>query len=423
MKCYVLGLLLTVLGTSLAASDPLMVGGSYSTTDNIKRIFKDRDGNFDKIRHPTTGAKARADMLTFIQNKVEMLQLLAKQKGFHAANYTQQFTTDIQVSYDHKTVNGTNVILVLHGTANNTEDEPVMLLANYDTARNTNAVNEGSGVVALLTLFESLVQDLPAKNFELKSSVIFAFTDVAHKKYDEETGTPRGETGAHKLGSEWLRIFMSDRKHFRGAVVLDNLLNYNSTGRSQLVQDTGIDKSFSTSYTKLAENAFSGDFVALVHRNDDMDNPLANAIEEAWNRSSHHHKDKTGGQQDSNSTQLDAKLLRFTFNKNMFVSPSVNHFLNSEQSALWNEHASIGQTQYPAITLTDTRNLRAGCRQMCNVSAMLTDENLQFMARTVKTLKHFIIQNQTDSGAFSSLQSSVIFLVGSAIFAIYNGRY
>jgi hypothetical protein len=418
MKFYAIGILFIVLGATLAAPDapnPMMVGGSYSLRDSIQRIFKHRDSNFDEIRHPTKGAPARADMLKFIQNQIEQLQLLARQKNFAAINDTQTFQTDIQVQYNHVTVNGTNVILVLHGSANATEDEPILLLANYDTATTANAIDEGSGVVALLTLIESLVQDLPDKNVELKSSVIFAFTDVSHKKYDEDAGTPRGSTGAHILASEWIPKFMVERKRFLGAIVLDNLLNYNNTERSQLVGNTGMDKSFPTTYMQMAENAFAGNFLGLVHRNDHMDNPLADALESAWNRSDYQTK-----RPESNRTHLDTRLLRFTITKNMFMSASVNHFLNSEQSGFWNEHNNIGQTQYPAVTLTDTRNLRFGCRQMCSLNSMLTEDNLLFMEKTVRTLKRFIIQNQTvDNGALSTVQASLAILISSTLFAIY----
>ena len=99
----------------------------------------------------------------------------------------------------------------------------------------------------------------------------------------------------------------------------------------------------------MAETVFAGDFLGLVHRDDRLDMPIVTEIENAWRKAHYSLKE-------SDSAPLEPRLIRFTFTQDMSdVAQSVNHFLNSEQSAFWNHHIERRSKLYPAVTLTDTR--------------------------------------------------------------------
>lgn len=99
----------------------------------------------------------------------------------------------------------------------------------------------------------------------------------------------------------------------------------------------------------MAEKVFAGDFLGLVHRDDRLDMPIVTEFEKAWQTANYAPKDP-------DSVPLEPRIIRFTFTQDMSeVAQSVNHFLNSEQTAFWNHHIERQSKLYPAVTLTDTR--------------------------------------------------------------------
>ena len=74
-------------------------------------------------------------MLRYIKNQVELLQVKATQKELTASVQEDTYYTDIYFNGADHNVSATNVLFILHPTNNETleNDEPLMLLANYDS--------------------------------------------------------------------------------------------------------------------------------------------------------------------------------------------------------------------------------------------------------------------------------------------------
>ena len=74
-------------------------------------------------------------MLRYIKNQVELLEVKASQKELTASVQEDTYSTDIHYNGADHNVTATNVLFILHPTNNETldNDEPLMLLANYDS--------------------------------------------------------------------------------------------------------------------------------------------------------------------------------------------------------------------------------------------------------------------------------------------------
>jgi Zn-dependent M28 family amino/carboxypeptidase len=86
---------------------------------------------------------------------------------------------------DERTIEASNFIVIFEGEAKKSEDEPLIILANYDTEETeTNAVDDnGSGVVTLVALGHYLAHQISSGKMTLNKTVILAATDMAIYKY------------------------------------------------------------------------------------------------------------------------------------------------------------------------------------------------------------------------------------------------
>jgi len=122
------------------------------------------------------------------------------------------------------------------------------------------------GVAAMIEVARALVKS----KCQLKYSTIF----VAFDK--EEVGSQ----GSH----EFIRGFLvptvfkgSGWPEFQGAIIMDTIMNYNTTAGSQLMPDAWLEK------TRAKEEPEArGDFISLLSRNG-PEKVLAGALESHWN--------------------------------------------------------------------------------------------------------------------------------------------
>jgi len=95
-----------------------------------------------------------------------------------------------------------------------------------------------------------------------------------------------------------------------------------------------------------------------VARDDELDRPLVETIEEMWNatRIQNKRSDEAPGEEAGNPQKLvDPRLIKFIHGVRGGQGEGYVHFLKSDQTSFWN-HKSDVIPPYPAILLTDTRS-------------------------------------------------------------------
>ena len=145
---------------------------------------------FTGIRHPLSPTAARTEMQNFIQVALSRVVANAGAKEGNHFLDTKDFTTTINNNFNQPTqATCRNYIAALSRKSNETlnEDEPLMILANYDTDSATTAVNpvedNGSGLAAMLVIAEFISKEIQAGKYELKHSILFVATDCSIYKY------------------------------------------------------------------------------------------------------------------------------------------------------------------------------------------------------------------------------------------------
>jgi hypothetical protein len=347
-------------------------------------------------------------------------QMAGELGGIEKGHFTND-TTYSTYTFDERRaevqITGMNIILVLKGSKPYKDDEPLMIMANYDSDENGNVVDDnGSGIAALLVVGDYFAKQVKDEKLKLEHTVIFAATDTSIRKYNwNSNGAPtNATTGADRLVQEFLPEFMRERKSFRGAIVLDSLLNYNDAPRSQIIKDGGYDKSYPEAYIEMAKDEFAGNFLALLARDSELDKGLTGKIQEGWKRGLNQPKTQGGNGVDPSSSQINPKLITFIKKAGNPVGDGEIEFLKSDQNSVWSHHERPGMPQYPAILLTDTRVFRSQmCGHACDYLAESTKpKNLAFIHRTMMAI-HYVLREQTDSaiGGAPSVQGSTMLMV------------
>jgi len=366
-------------------------------------------------------------MRAFIHVKMAQIVGVAGGKDEKHSYTKDDFVTSIY--YENRLpvrVTGTNFITVLSQKENKTsEDEPLVILANYDTDFKVGAnpvEDNGSGVAALLVIGHQIAKDLEAKKYSLAHSIILAAVDVSFNKYDSHANgpvNPEDETGADNFVTKFLPNFLKDRKKLRGAIVIDSIMNYRDEPRTQ--QTYGMDRDYPKAYEQMAGGKFAGNFLGLVARGGDLDSELIESFEEGWEQSK---KQKRGLEQSgSNSVDVaDPNLIKFIHKADYAGSQSFLHFLKSDQAAFWNYHTKTGSL-YPAILLTDTREFRnstcpsSQCTGAQYYSDAVKPKNLGFAHRTTLAVYETVVKLQ--SGGMQ-VQSSIFLSVLTVIGIFYR---
>ena len=154
---------------------------SFKESD-LKSLFE--AAKVDKTRFPSEKheGSARHAMQNYLQ--VELSRVSAISAG--GANFSQQgFKSKVIGDNENEfVVTGTNFIVTFAGNETDT-DEPLVIVANYDTDQNEeNPIDDnGSGIVGLLALSSALAQQVSQKKVQLKHSIVFAAVDVSMYKY------------------------------------------------------------------------------------------------------------------------------------------------------------------------------------------------------------------------------------------------
>ena len=254
------------------------------------------------------------------------------------------------------------VIGVLRGTKFGTKDDAILGVgAHYDTVNTTKGVDEnGSGVAALLEVTRQITE-LNKNGTKRGNTIIFVSFDL------EEENNYGSEHFIHTWLDNWLRKHYRSRLNPHGIIILDTLMNYNTTNYSQDLPPTYKDN-FKETYESIKSRGSRGDFLSLIFRKPTDDTKLANAFKTEWN----------------NIESLQYKIELFPL---PLTDVSSLNLENQYTIFLTSDHVSFWKANLPAIMLSDTEDLR-GIMKSCyleacdNLATMLTDDNINFLGKT-----------------------------------------
>jgi len=299
---------------------------------------------FTLPRHSDRNSSLADSIGQYIMRKFGRLGLLTGTQPFYPTQFHRYFWDDgAEIS------EGSNIIGIFPGEKYGTREDKVLVVgAHWDTTGFTDGYNDnGSGVAAMIEIARALVKS----KCQLKYSTIF----VAFDK--EEVGSQ----GSH----EFIRGFLvptvfkgSGWPEFQGAIIMDTIMNYNTTAGSQLMPDAWLEKTQAKE-----EPEARGDFISLLSRNG-PEKVLAEALESHWNALS----DDEDFKREVNLDPTVFRIRRFEIDLGAEL-PSVEEladhiqFLRSDHARFWYNNETDYQMSLRGVLFTDTGPYRGAMRQ------------------------------------------------------------
>ncbi|KAL9979306.1 hypothetical protein ACROYT_G016952 [Oculina patagonica] len=294
-----------------------------------------------------------------------------KDRGLHT--WTEEFRSN------NDKYPGVNVIGQLPGRYTGTRDDKMVLIgAHYDSVQASPGVDDnGSGLTALLQALK-LLTSRGKRSCSRDHTLLFVAFDL-HERQPSCPGsvncscTPgSGLCGSNFFVQNLTQYLNRTEASFQGAIILETVLNYNSTPNSQILP-AGFDQGWPQQYQEISQNQFRGDFLAVIGRAQD-DGQLISAI--------------------TNAFKEDDAFKSFAVPMAIPGRPSdwpeiyynaVLDFLRSDHYRFWNAEPSL-----PAVFITDTADFRGFMQQCyhqkCDNIRHVTPEMLTFLGRTVDSL-------------------------------------
>ncbi|KAI0222531.1 hypothetical protein LSAT2_026234 [Lamellibrachia satsuma] len=236
---------------------------------------------------------------------------------------------------------GVNIIYVLPGAQwGSSSDNLLVVIANYDTANSeTPGVGDnGSGMAALLETARVLTS--VAENCTSNTTIIFAALDLQ-----------RRETGLTSFATEYLiadviRKYAIPPDHFRGMLLLQTLMNFDTTEGSQTMPQAVFFVA-SEPANAVAARGNRGDFLAAVSLSQFGVGELAKSYHDHWT-------EVTG--------QLVTSLrpLLYTFDLPVMMDlvnvfkEKIEEFTHGGVFSLWNSLSNYTSESFNVVALTDT---------------------------------------------------------------------
>uniref|UniRef100_T1JSU4 Peptidase M28 domain-containing protein n=1 Tax=Tetranychus urticae TaxID=32264 RepID=T1JSU4_TETUR len=331
---------------------------------DVRSLRSNLVNHFSSPRNSFANETAKQIVRKFIIDKFVKLRL---ETWTHKFNATEMKFLNLPV------IEGMNIIALLPGSSRATDQESLILIgAHYDTVLLSPGVNDnGSGVVALL----EVARMLTAHQCHLKSTIIFAAFDL------EEYG---GLGSRHLVHEYLIPIHLSGkRSKFRGAFILDTLLNFDETPNSQDIP-TDIERVIPF-WGKDSPDNLKGDFVASFTRKS-IDSRLSSTLAKHWK--------ERKGLTPFNLVPVDIATLPSEMPNVKILSDHVN-FLRSDHVMFWYHNSSMHKPTLKAVFLTDTGPFRGYMRkcyhETCDDLNLVTETNLKFLKLIVEVLTASII--------------------------------
>ncbi|XP_067053665.1 uncharacterized protein [Acropora muricata] len=334
-------------------------------SESLKAFLK----HFNENRHHVTNPQGKQRVRQFILRTFQGLGLKAWSEGFEP-DFPQYAT-------------GVNVVGMIPGTLAGTPNDRLFLIgAHYDTVRTTlyGTDDDGSGVVALLQVARQIAIDF--KGCPRSFSILFVAFDFEEWEYCKDVKkNPKCACGSIDCGS---RAFVRNLTQFtngslssfglvQGAIIMDTVMNYNTTPNSQRLP--AIVKHFlPETYNELKADEFRGDFLTVVGRQVD-DRALMNLFAYHYSQTESDLKNKTSMRWVKLPFQGQVSKLPRK------ISYALDDFLRSDHVSFWNNPISLS-----AIFLSDTAELRGymtSCyHEDCDGPSRVTPQMLQFLQKT-----------------------------------------
>lgn len=329
------------LGAKLAESSSGGVDPHLVDKEHLKLMLENA---FTLPRHSDRNASLADSIGQYIMRKFGRLGLLTGTQPFYPTQFHRFFWDD-----GAEINEGSNIIGIYPGTNYGTREDKVLVVgAHWDTTGFTDGYNDnGSGVAAMIEVARALAKS----KCELKYSIIF----VAFDK--EEVGSQ----GSH----EFIRGFLvptifkgSGWPEFQGAVIMDTIMNYNTSSGSQLMPEAWLERTGAED-----EIEARGDFISLLSRNG-PEKVLAGALESHWNAL----KDDEVYKREINADPTIFRMRRFEIKLGAEL-PSVEEladhiqFLRSDHARFWYNNETDYQMSLRGVLFTDTGPYRGAMRQ------------------------------------------------------------
>ncbi|RWS27783.1 uncharacterized protein B4U80_08033 [Leptotrombidium deliense] len=309
----------------------------------------------DHFTFPRSTVQARQQTMDFIFERLSLYTLETKKQKFKAR-------TD-----DGTAIEGTNVIGVIPGKNRGEPENGVIVIgAHYDSHENSAGVDDnGSGIVALL----EVCRILSPKMNKFNNTIIFVAFDLEK----------RGILGSLAFVNQYLIPTEISRKraNFIGAYILDMVLNFDPSVRSQTVPfDVGTAIPDAMAYLK--EGNYKGDFLSVWSRRV-IDWDLWYPFQKAWMKEDEFSEHKL--------VIIDPPIPRAPV---LLSNWRYRSFLRGDHAAFWSHKHFAFKDSLRAVLLTDTGSWRGYMRvcfhEFCDDRTHITTDNLEFLRHVVDSL-------------------------------------
>ncbi|XP_077981191.1 uncharacterized protein YfbL-like [Glandiceps talaboti] len=276
---------------------------------------------------------------------------------------------------------GVNIIGILPGKTKGTADDQVILLgSHFDTVKTTPGVDDnGSGIAALLEAARLVTSETCVTT----NTIVFVAFDLEESQEEVR----KGLIGSQHFVNDWLIDFLvnSDgtNSSFKGAIVLETLMNFDS-GENAQTFPPGFKDGFKDLYNKISSRNFTGDFITVIGRQTN-DAALMSGFTNHW------------------SGVGDDMFLNESIPLPFSGVPTDQDFLfygdffRSDHTRFWQHPPN----SLSAILLTDTANFRGDMRQCyhnpCDNVTSITDDKMKFLAKTTRSVANMLIEQGIDN--------------------------
>ncbi|KAK2568299.1 hypothetical protein P5673_007308 [Acropora cervicornis] len=333
-------------------------------SESLRPLLK----HFNENRHHVTNPQGKQRVRQFILTTFQDLGLKVWFEGFKP-DYPQYAT-------------GVNVVGMIPGTLAGTPSDRLFVIgAHYDTVRTTFGTDDnGSGMVALLQVARQIATDF--EGCPRSFSILFvAFDFEEWENCKDVKKNPKCACGTIDCGS---RAFVRNLTQFtdgslssfgliQGAIIMDTVMNYNTTPNSQRLPPI-MKQFFPETYNELKADQFRGDFLTVVGRQVD-DRALMNLFVYHYSQTESDLKNKTSLRWVK--LPFQGQVLKLT----QPIFYALDDFLRSDHVPFWNHSISLS-----AVFLSDTAELRGymtSCyHEDCDGPSKVTPQMLQFLQKT-----------------------------------------
>lgn len=334
--------------------------------------------------------------------------------------FEHKFNTTINpdptgLTSNEKLVEGVNIIAIAEAESN--KSGAVLLVgADYDTnGWDDPLYNNGAGLAAMLETARLFMHNSRwSGQYVQNFTTIFVAFDLNTKEHQHSPGKP----GALHFVHDYLWPYLNESEaNFGGAFILDSIMNVNFNENSQTVDDD-FHKMFPETYKRIVESGYKGNFLTALTVSGTKADMLKDQFSGSYNKE---RKLSMYRLEDMDITMPSVILNKLIIE--LTKQDTIHFWTFTIDNAIDN---TTTQLPLPAILITDTQGLRKrpplpdSCQKGCPINLLLTQDTVDFMDATVKSLTRTLIRRQaspvTDSGTSRGILPSL--LVTALLFAL-----